>query len=164
MQLNSVYVMQSTYLKFPSVLSNHSSKNCNSTVHYYYGSLFLAQLIFLINVAAVLLMIPLLDRIIYALCCPLTPGMFSRIGIGMFASFISISCALTVEAVRYSTLRSQPSNSTLEVNIFSKEGVVSAPVSVEVMAPQYVFQAIAECLAFITSKLCFCKYYGKVYQ
>ena len=153
--------MQSTYFKFPSILSNHTPKNCNSTqitVHYYYGSLFLAQLIFLINVTAVLLIIPLLDRVIYALCCPLTPGMFSRIGIGMFASFISIFCALIVEIVRYIKLSSQQSTSTLEVNIFTIEGVVLAPVSVDVMAPQYVFQAVAECLALITSKLCLCKY------
>ena len=152
--------MQSTYLKFPSVFSNDSLENCNSTyiiVHNYYGSFFLAQLIFLINITAVLLIIPLLDRIIYALCCPLTPGMFSRIGIGMFASFISIFCALTVEVVRYIKLSSQQSSSTLEVNIFTIAGVVLAPVSVGVMAPQYVFQAVAECLALITSKLCLCK-------
>ena len=155
-QLNSVYVMQSTYLEFPNVFSNDSLKNCDSRqvmVHDYFGSLVLARFVFLINVVVILLIIPMLDRVIYALCCPLTPGMFSRIGIGMFASFISISCALIVEAVRYSTLSSQPSNSTLEVNIFSKEGVVSAPISVGVMAPQYVFQGVAECLALITSKL-----------
>ena len=156
-QLNSAYVMQSTYLKFPSIFSNDSRKICNATqliiVHKYFGTFFLAQMVFLINVAAVLLIIPLLDRIIYPLCCPLIPGMFSRIGIGMFASFISISCALIVEAVRYSKLSSQPANSTLEVNMFTNEGVVSAPISVGVMAPQYVFQAVAECLALITSKL-----------
>ena len=148
--------MQSTYLEFPSVFSNDSVKNCDSKqifIRDYFGSLFLPQMVFLINVSAILLLIPLLDRIIYPLCCPLIPGMFSRIGIGMFASFISISCALTVEAVRYSKLSSQASSSTLEVNIFTNEGVVSAPISVGVMAPQYVFQAVAECLALITSKL-----------
>ena len=153
-----MYVTQSTYLKFPSVFYNDSVKNCDSQqvtvhVHDYHGYLAIAQLVFLINVAAVLLIIPLLDRIIYALCCPLTPGMFSRIGIGMLTSLISISCALIVEVVRYSKLSSQQ---LLEVNIFSKEGVVSAPVSVGVMAPQYFFQGVAECLALITSKL-YCK-------
>ena len=149
--------MQSTYLEFPSVFSNSSNINCSSTqriIHVFTGSLFSAQWVFLINIVAVLLLIPLLDRIIYPLCLALTPGMFSRIGIGMFASFASISCALIVEAIRYSTLKSQPSQSTLEVNIFAtlKNGVVSAPISVGVMAPQYVFQALAECLALITSK------------
>ena len=156
-QLNSAYVKQSTYLEFPSVFSNTSQTNCSSEqliiVHEYLGSLFLPQMVFLVNVAVVLLLIPLLDRIIYPLCCPLIPGMFSRIGIGMFASFISISCALTVEAIRYSKLSSQLPNSTLEVNMFTNEGVVSARISVGVMAPQYVFQAVAECLALITSKL-----------
>ena len=147
--------MQSTYLEFPSFFSNNSIINCSSTqriIHVFDGSLFLAQWVFLINVVAVLLLIPLLDRIIYPLCLALTPGMFSRIGIGMFVSFASISCALIVEAIRYSTLKSQSSQSTLEVNIFAEDGVVLAPISVGVMAPQYVFQALAECLALITSK------------
>ena len=129
--------------------------NCDSQqapvhVHDYRECLALAQLVFLINVATVLLIIPLLDRVIYALCCPLTPGMFSRIGTGMLTSLISISCALIVEVVRYSKLSSQQ---LLEVNLFGKEGVVSAPISVGVMAPQYFFQGVAECLALITSKL-----------
>ena len=148
--------MQSTYLKFPNIFSIKSIKNCSSTeriIREFTGSLFLAQCVFLINVAAVLLLIPLLDRVVYPLCCSLTPGMFSRIGIGMFASFASITCALIVEAVRYTTLKSQSSNSTLEVNVFTKVGgVIAAPIPVGVMAPQYVFQAIAECLALITSK------------
>ena len=129
--------------------------NCSPTqriIHEFNGSLFSAQWIFLINVTAVLLLIPLLDRIIYPLCLSLTPGMFSRIRIGMMASFASISCALIVEVIRY-TLKSQ---SKLEVNIFAKDGIVSAPIPVGVMAPQYVFQALAECLALITSKYIYC--------
>ena len=151
-----MYVKQSTYFKFPSIFSNDSMENCSSTqliVHEYFGTLFLPQCVLLINVATVLLLIPLLDRIIYPLCCLLTPGMYSRIGIGMFASFVSISCGLIVEAMRYNTLNSQASHSTLEVNKFTTEGVISVPMSVGVMAPQYVFQAVAECLALITSKL-----------
>ena len=149
--------MQSTYLKFPSIFSNDSNKSCSNsstlTIHEFGVDLFSAQWAFLINVAAVLLLIPLLDRIIYPLCCSLTPGMFSRIGIGMFTNFASITCALIVEAVRYTTLNSQASNSTLEVNIFAQGSpVVAAPVPIGVMTPQYVFQAVAECLALITSK------------
>ena len=150
--------MQSTYLEFPSIFSNNSNKNCSNsstqlTIHAITVGLFSVQWVFLINVAAVLLLIPLLDRIIYPLCCSLTPGMFSRIGIGMFTSFASITCALIVEAVRYTTLKSQASNSTLEVNIFAPGSrVVAAPVPIGVMTPQYVFQAVAECLALITSK------------
>ena len=153
-----MYVLQSTYLEFPSIFSIKSTKNCSSTginIYEFTGSLFLAQWLFLINVAAVLLLIPLLDRVIYPLCCSLIPGMFSRIRIGMFASFISITCALIVEAVRNTTLKSQTSNSTLKVNIFTgseEDGVIAAPIPVGVMAPQYVFQAVAECLALITSK------------
>ena len=151
-----MYVKQSTYFKFPSIFFNDSIENCSSTqliVHEYFGNLFLPQCVLLINVATVLLLIPLLDRIIYPLCCLLTPGMYSRIGIGMFASFVSISCGLIVETMRYNTLNSQASHSTLEVNKFTTEGVISVPISVGVMAPQYVFQAMAECLALITSKL-----------
>ena len=147
--------MQSTYLKFPSIFSSDSSINCSSTertIHVFNGSLFSAQWVFLINVAAVLLLIPLLDRIIYPLCLTLTPGMFSRIAIGMLASFASISCALIVEGIRYATLKSHASQSMPKINSFAQDGRVSAPISVGVMAPQYVFQALAECLALITSK------------
>jgi len=90
----------------------------------------------------------MLDRIVYPLCCPWVPSMFSRMGVGMVASLCSIGCAIVVEVFRYNSLPSH-----FEINHFDAIKVFSATISVGVMVPSFFIQAIAECLTLITSKL-----------
>jgi len=74
--------------------------------------------------------------------------MFNRIGSGLVASFTGIMCALASEAVRISS-----SKSALQINSFLDKNVFSVDISVWVLAPQFLIQALAECLVYITSKL-----------
>ena len=90
-------------------------------------------------------MLPILDRLVYPLLCPWIPSMFNRIRAGMIFSLISVICAIIVEVIRYITLYSQ--DSVIQVNVFHYEQMVSVPIPVGVMTPQFFFQAVAECLA-----------------
>jgi len=127
----------------------NTSTNCSSQLnirqfHDYYPS----QWIYLINIGAILLILPLLDRLVYPLLCPWVPSMFNRIRAGLIFSIFSIICATIVEVVRYTTLYSQ--DTVVQVNVFRYEQMVSVSIPVGVMAPQYFFQAVAECLAIPT--------------
>ena len=97
------------------------------------------------------MVIPILDRIVYPLCCPWMPNMFSRIGAGMFFSCISILCAIIVEATRYHVFE-HSSTSQLNINVFQYFQVFSVSIPVGAMAPQLWAQAVAECLTLVTSK------------
>ena len=145
-----MYLTQSTYLRQPYFLANHTTLHCsqkNITVNYV-SKIFSTYWILLINNAAVLLLIPILDRIVYPLCCPWVPSMFSRMAVGMVACVFSICCAIVVEVCRYYSLQSN-----FEINVFHYIKNFSATISVGVMAPSFFIQAIAECLTLITSKL-----------
>ena len=96
-------------------------------------------------------MLPILDRLVYPLLCPWVPSMFNRIRVGMIFGLTSVICAVIVEVVRYTTLHSE--KSVVQVNEFQYEQMVAVPIKVGVMAPQYFFQAVAECLAIPTSEL-----------
>jgi len=149
-QIN-VYVQQSGYFQYPAILSNSSTHHCpnsfrNLTVHDFTG-IFSLDWILLINNTTVLLLIPILDRIIYPLCCPWVPSMFSRMGVGVIASLISIICAISVEAVRIHHFNP---GSQLGINVLQYQSIFSVDISVGAMVPQLVIQATAECLTLIT--------------
>jgi len=84
------------------------------------------------------------------------PTMFSRIKVGMFFSFVSISCAIAVEAIRFHVFE-HTSSSVLNINEFHFFKVFSVSVPVGIMAPQLCAQAVAECLTLVTSKHHICK-------
>ena len=155
-QLNA-YIEQSAFLDHPAVYSDHNLTvrplNCNDTLFHihHFSPLFSLNWILIINNITVLLVIPILDRIVYPLCCPWMPNMFSRIGAGMFFSCISILCAIIVEATRYHVFE-HSSTSQVNINVFQYFQVFSVSIPVEVMAPQLWAQAVAECLTLVTSK------------
>jgi len=123
--------------------------NCSSqlNIHQFYDY-YPSQCIYLINIGAILLLLPLLDRLVYPLLCPLASTMFNRIRAGLIFCLTSVICAIIVEVVRNTTLSLQ--GSVIQVNMFRHEEMVSVPIPVGVMAPQYFFQAVAECLAIPT--------------
>jgi len=148
-QLSNVYLTQSTYLQQPNFLENNTVLYCshkNVTVNHV-NKIYSTYWILLINNAAILLLIPILDRIVYPLCCPWVPSMFSRMAVGMIACLFSIGCAIAVEVVRNTGLQSN-----FEINDFVDTKVYSSIIPVGVMAPSFFIQAIAECLTLITSK------------
>ena len=159
-----MYIEQSVYFRQPSAFSHdhqltinnctnisnctdHLSINTTVTFHELHGP-FALYWILLINIATVLLLIPILDRVIYPFWYLWIPNMFNRIGSGLVASFTGIMCALAAEAVRISS-----SMSALQINSFLDKNVFSVDISVWVLAPQFLIQALAECLVYITSKL-----------
>jgi len=73
--------------------------------------------------------------------------MLSRMGVGVVASFISIVCAITVEAIR---IHQFDSGSSLGVNILLYQHTFFVDIPVGVMAPQLFIQGAAECLTLIT--------------
>ena len=76
--------------------------------------------------------------------------MFNRIGTGMLFSFVSISCAIVVEAIRFYVFEHN-SSSVWNINDFQYFEVFSINIPVSTMAPQLCAQAIAECLTLVTS-------------
>ena len=110
--------------------------------------------ILLLNIATVLLFILLLDRVVYPFCFVLIPSMLKRIGTGMCIGLITIICALTTEAVRYYKFMSAKlNNHRVYVNDFHLFKVFAVDFPVGIVTPQFIIQAIAECLVLITSKL-----------
>ena len=157
MQINA-HVEQSAFLEYPTVFldHNHTILYCNESneliVHIHrFRKFFSPYWILLINGITVLLLIPILDRIVYPLCCLWMPTMFSRIRVGMFFSFVSICCAIAVEAIRFHVFEHK-SSSVLNINEFYIFKAFSVSVSVGIMAPQLCAQAVAECLTTVTSK------------
>ena len=108
--------------------------------------------IVLLNIATVLLVIPLLDRVVYPLCFSWIPNMLTRIGIGMGISFITIICALSTEAIRYDRFMRAKSDSVVDLNVYQFSRVFAVDIPVGVMTPQFIIQAVAECLVLVTSK------------
>lgn len=106
----------------------------------------------LLNIATVLLLIPLLDRVVYPLCFPWIPNMLTRIGIGMCISLVSIICALTTEAIRYDRFMREKSDSVVDLNVYRFSRMFASDIPVGVMTPQFTVQAVAECFVLITSK------------
>ena len=146
LQIN-VYVQQSAYFQYPAILSNNTACHCpkstkSFTIHNFTG-IFSLYWILLINNTTVLLLIPILDRIVYPLCCPWVPSMFSRMGVGVVASLVSIFCAIAVEVVRIHW-------PLLGVNVLLYQTTFSVNIPVGVMAPQLFIQGAAECLTLIT--------------
>ena len=107
----------------------------------------------MLNIASVLLFILLVDRVVYPFCFVLIPSMLKRIGVGMCIGLITIICAITTEAVRYSKFMSEKSNNKVYVNDFQLFKVSAIDFPVGIVTPQFIIQAIAECLVIITSKL-----------
>ena len=140
-------------------MSDTSIRNCSSSQAIYILRIhklikpFSLYWILLLNLGAVLLFIPLLDRVVHPFCFPWVPNMLRRIGIGMCTGLITIICAVCTEVVRYDRFMSAKSNSIVDVNEyrFSRHFAVDTPVGI--MAPQFVVQAVAECLVVITSEL-----------
>lgn len=105
--------------------------------------------ILLLNIAGVLIFILLLDRIVYPLCYTWVPSMLTRIGIGMCIGLITIICALTTEAVCYHSFNSA---NIVNINVYRHSKLFVADVPVGIVTPQFIIQAVAECLVLITSK------------
>ena len=78
--------------------------------------------------------------------------MLNRIGIGMCIGLITIICALTTEVIRYERFKSAKSNNIFYVNEFRFLKVFAVDTPVGIMTPQFIIQAVAECLVLITSK------------
>jgi len=157
LQINA-HVEQSGFLEHPTVFLdyNHTILYCNESneliVHIHrFRKFFSPYWILLINGTTVLLLIPILDRIVYPLCCVWMPTMFGRIGVGMFFSFVSISCAIAVEAIHFHVRQIQFCSEYQWVLHFQSFNF-SVSVSVGIMAPQLCAQAVAECLMTVTSK------------
>ena len=108
--------------------------------------------IVLLNIATVLLFIILMDRVVYPFCFTWVPNMLNRIGIGMCIGLITIICALITEAIRYWRFMSAKSNNILYVNVFPFFKMFAVDTPVGIMTPQFIIQAVAECLVLITSK------------
>ena len=149
-----MYIEQSGFLDHPAVYQhNFAVKHCDDDniteirIHHF-SKVFSLNWILLINNITILLLIPILDRVVYPLCCPWVPSMFNRIGVGMFFSFVSIFCAIVVEAVRYHT---NISSSEININDFQYFKVFSVSIPVGTMTPQLCAQAVAECLTLVTS-------------
>jgi len=158
LQLGNLYIEQSIYFRQPSTFSHdhqviisnctyYSSNNTKITIHELHGP-YALYWILLINIASVLLLIPILDRVVHPFWYLWIPNMFNRIGSGLVASFTGIACALAVEAVRISS-----SKSALQINSFLDKNVFSVDIPVWMLAPQFFIQALAECLVYITSEL-----------
>jgi len=73
--------------------------------------------------------------------------MLKRMGVGVVTSFVSITCAITVEAVRVYHFES---GAPLGINKLPYRSFFSADISVGVMAPQLFIQGAAECLTLVT--------------
>ena len=71
----------------------------------------------------------------------------------MIFSFISISCAIVVEAIRFHTFQHNSNSDQLDINVFHYSKVFSVNIPVGIMAPQLFAFAVAECLTLITSML-----------
>ena len=108
--------------------------------------------IVLLNIATVLLLILLLDRVVYPWCFTWVPSMLNRIGIGICIGLITIICALITEIIRYDRFMTAKSNNIFYVNVFRYFKVFAADTPVGIMTPQFIIQAMAECLVLITSK------------
>ena len=141
--------MYSNHNSVERLTCNNSSNFTEFRIHHF-SKLFSLNWILTINIVTVLLVIPMLDRVVYPLCCPWMPSMFSRIGAGMLFNFVSIFCAIVVEAIRYHTFE-HSSTSVIRINEFQYFKVFSVSMSVGTMAPQLCAQAIAECLTLVTS-------------
>ena len=132
-------------------------KNCpgnrNYTVHHQeLIKPFSLYWIVLLNIATVLLFIILLDRVVFPFCFTWIPSMLNRIGIGMCIGLITIICALTTEVIRYERFMTAKSNNIIWVNVFPFFEVFAVDTPVGIMTPQFIIQAVAECLVLITSK------------
>ena len=108
--------------------------------------------IVLLNIATVILFIPLLDRVVYPLCYSWIPNMLTRIGIGMGISLVSIIYALSTEAIRYDSFMRAKSDSVVDLNEYHFSRVFAVDIPVGVMTPQFIIQAVAECFVLVTSK------------
>lgn len=139
---------------------SHTSQhvmNCPANRNYtvYYHELtkpFSLYWIVLVNIGTVLLFIILLDRVVYPFCFIWVPSMLNRIGIGMCIGLITIICALTTEVIRYERFMTAKSKNIISINVFSFFKVFAADTPVGIMTPQFIIQAVAECLVLITSK------------
>lgn len=70
----------------------------------------------------------------------------------MCTGLLTIICAVTSEAIRYGKFISTKSNSLVNINRFRFSALFAVDVPIGIMTPQFIFQAIAECLVLITSK------------
>ena len=152
-----MYLLQSAHFRQLSLPPKRSmncsgANNSNYTIHHYDLEKFSLDWILLLNIATVLLFILLLDRVVYPFCFVLIPSMLKRIGTGMCIGLITIICALTTEAVRYYKFMSAKSNNFVYVNDFHFFKVFAVDFPVGIVTPQFIIQAIAECLIIITSK------------
>ena len=159
MQLTSVYIHQSALFQQAPFMSDTSIRNCSSSQANYTIRIhklmkpFSLYWILLLNVGAVILFIPLLDRVVHPFCFPWVPNMLRRIGIGICISLITIICAVCTEVIRYDRFMSAKSNSIVDVNEYRVSRHFAVDIPVGIMAPQFVIQAVAKCLVLITSKL-----------
>ena len=78
--------------------------------------------------------------------------MLTRIGIGICISLLSITCALTTEAIRYNRFVREKSDSIVDLNGYQFSRIFAVDIPVGIMTPQFIVQAVAECLVLVTSK------------
>ena len=149
-----MYIHQSAYFQQAPFVSDTSFIQCpNYTIHRHeLTKPFSLHWILLFNTATVLLVIPLLDRVVYPLCFPWVPNMLTRIGIGICISLFSIICAVSTEAIRYDRFMRAKSDSVVDLNVYQFSRLFAVDISVGVMTPQFIIQAVAECLVLVTSK------------
>ena len=72
----------------------------------------------------------------------------------MCIGLVTIVLAVATEAIRYhSFMSAKRSNSVVDINKYPHLEVFAVDIPVGVMYPQFMVQAVAECLVLITSKL-----------
>lgn len=111
----------------------------------------------LTNVAPILILIPLVDRILYV-CY--RPSMLKRMAVGKAFLFVSLLVAIGVEAARVNVLWNHFStkNSTIVINAIpfhTKSTItfhIASPLYIFWIAPQYFLFVFAEILGKITGE------------
>ena len=78
--------------------------------------------------------------------------MLTRIGIGMCIGLVTIICALSTEVIRYDRFMRAKSDCVVDLNVYHFSRLFAVDISVGVMIPQFIIQAVAECLIVVTSK------------
>ena len=145
----------------PAAIIPHESE-VNRTVNCQFWKVTPAIWIGIANIAPLLIIVPLFDRLIYPSLARHSPPMLARIGVGKLFLLASIIIAIGIESFRNNELGdhilADNGTKSLVLNAIpfhtgsSTTLHVASPVSIALIIPQYLLFAFAEVLSNVTGQ------------
>ncbi|KAM5247284.1 solute carrier family 15 member 3 [Ctenodactylus gundi] len=147
-QMQSTFVLQGLHLHIPSIFPANPARSSAALGAWGVGYRIPEAWLLLANVVAVLLLVPLKDRVVDPALrrCQLVPSALQKVALGMFFGFASVVVAGVLEAQRLWYVHH---NETV-TQVIGQDVYYAAPLSIGWQVPQYLLVGISEIFASIS--------------